>query len=445
MMNEPAAYGLVDKAVPFFFALIAVELLASRISRRRVYRLNDSIADLTLGGVSELAGMGTKVLMVAIYVLISDHLSLQVLAGVPAIPASNPFGPHGIDWVVLGWWILAFLLVDHQYYWGHRFCHEVNLAWSAHVAHHSSEEFNLVVALRQSATQSLFTMWFYFPLAFVGFTVVHFVVCLGINLIYQFWVHTRLIGRLGPIEWIMNTPSHHRVHHGRNPKYIDCNHAGVFILWDRLYGTFVREEEEPVYGLTSQLSSHNPIWSNIHHYVFVWRTFHQAHGLRDKLLVLLGKTGWRPDYLGGPILPSELPADYTKYDPVPARPVAIYVTVQFVIATVMSLVITTHAATADRPEYWLIAGGIVLTLFSFSNAASMLDGRRWVAPAEVVRLLAMLGFALVLMATRAVAAPWCLAVAMIAVSSLAGLFVVVARRDRAGAAGSLPHASGNQV
>ena len=428
-MDESTAVAIVDAAVPFFFVLIALEVLGGWLTRRKVYRLNDSIADLALGSVSQLTGLWTKIPTIIGFALIGEYLSIQALAGVAEIPLRSPFGAEGVDWVALGWWSLAFVLVDHQYYWGHRFTHQVNVAWSGHVAHHSSEEYNLAVALRQSGTQSFFTMWFHFPLAFVGFSWVHFAVCMGINLIYQFWIHTRLIGRMGPYGWIMNTPSHHRVHHGRNPKYIDKNHAGVFILWDRLYGTFQPEEEEPIYGVTSQLGSHNPVWSNVHHYVFVWRTFFQARGMGDKLRVLFAKTGWRPEHVGGPIEPQEVPADYTKYDPAVPRAVTAYAIVHFLAAVGFMFAITKQAAAAEGAELWWIVGGALFTVFSFSNVASFFDRRPWLAAAEITRLVIMIGMGVLSVALGEAGAPWGWLVAGLGVASL-GWFAFMTRRTR---------------
>lgn len=400
-MDASEAAAIIDKAVPFFFVLMAVELVASRVIGRAVYRLGDSIADLALGSVSQLVGLATKIPAVLGFALIGSTLSIQVLAGAPAIPDGNPFGAAGTDWATLGWWVLAFALIDHQYYWAHRFTHHMNLAWGAHVAHHSSEEYNLAVALRQSSTQTLFTMWFQFPLAVLGFTWLHFTVCMGINLLYQFWIHTRLIGRLGPLEWVMNTPSHHRVHHGRDPKYIDKNHAGVFIVWDRMYGSFQVEEEEPHYGVTTQLTSFNPVWSNLHHYAFVWRTFRAARGLRDKLGVLFRKTGWRPDYLGGPMVPPEVSPDHVKYQPEVPRWVKVYAVVHFAVAVVISLQVTRWAGVASGAGLLGVAGAALFAVVSFSNVAAMFDARAWVPGAEAARLAVMLAAGAALVAFAA--------------------------------------------
>jgi len=142
----------------------------------------------------------------------------------------------------------------------------MNVGWATHIAHHQSEEYNLSVALRQGVFQGFFFNFFYLPLAFLGFPPVVYIVCSQINTIYQFWIHTRTVGKLGFLERFMHTPSHHRVHHGRDAKYIDRNHAGVFIIWDKMFGTFQEEEEEPNYGLVSPLQSWNPVWGQVHYF-----------------------------------------------------------------------------------------------------------------------------------------------------------------------------------
>lgn len=170
------------------------------------------------------------------------------------------FPGFATDIAALASWAVVFVLVDLAYYWSHRFAHEVNILWAGHVVHHSSEEYNLPVALRQSSLHGLMSWIFYMPLAAIGVPWRMFVTCNAINLVYQFWIHTRAVGQMGSLtEAVMNTPSHHRVHHGVNPKYQDKSYAGVFIVFDRWFWSFQAEEEEPVYGITKPLQSWNPL------------------------------------------------------------------------------------------------------------------------------------------------------------------------------------------
>ena len=219
--------NLIHLAIPVFFLLIAVELVAARLLEKDVYRLSDSVSDLSCGILDQIVGVFLKTALFAGYVAVYDHFRLFSLPN---------------DSVAA--WVACFLGVDLFYYCSHRFSHEVNAGWATHIVHHQSEELNLAVALRQSAFGQIYTWIFYLPLALLGFPPLMFLTLNAANTLYQFWVHTRLIGKLGPMEWVFNTPSHHRVHHARNPQYIDKNHAGTLIVWDRLFGTFAEEKEE---------------------------------------------------------------------------------------------------------------------------------------------------------------------------------------------------------
>src|SRR6185436_19175726 len=221
--------------------------------------------DLSCGILSQISGIFSKLLAVGIYAWAWRHLAVQRwLPAVPAWAEGAPFArADAFPWLAvngpeLAAGVAAFLLVDLAYYCSHRTSHGVNLLWAGHVVHHSSEEYNLAVALRQSSLHGLFTWVFYLPLALAGIPPETYLVCYALNLVYQFWIHTQAVGRLGRLtELVMNTPSHHRVHHGRNPRYLDRNHAGVFIIWDRLFGTFEPETERVVYGLTKDIHTFN--------------------------------------------------------------------------------------------------------------------------------------------------------------------------------------------
>ena len=253
-------------AIPVFFLLIAVELVCARILERDSYRLSDSVGDISCGLLQQVTEVFLKTAVFAAYVFVYEHFRRF------AIPTSAAWA-----------WILCFLGYDLLYYWYHRLSHEVNAGWASHVVHHQSEEYNLTVALRQSAIP---VSWvFYLPLALVGFPPAMFLAVSAFDTLYQFWIHTRLVGRMGPLEWVLNTPSHHRVHHGRNPRYIDRNHGGTLIVWDRLFGSFAEEREEPVYGITKPLASFNPLWANLHYWVEMWDIARRAARPLDRLRV----------------------------------------------------------------------------------------------------------------------------------------------------------------
>jgi len=361
--------GAIHLAIPVFFLLIGVELVLARLVARDVYRLSDSVNDLSCGILQQVAEVFLKTALFAGY---ASLFASRRLLEVPATGA--------------GAWAACFVGVDFLYYWFHRWSHEAGAGWAAHVVHHQSEEYNLTVALRQGAFQPAFSWVFYLPLALVGFPPVMFLAVSSLNTLYQFWIHTRLIGRLGPLEWVLNTPSHHRVHHARNPKYVDRNHGGTLIVWDRLFGTFREEQDEPVYGITKPLASWNPIWANLHQWSEMWDVARRAERPLDKVRVLWKRPGWRPDDLGGAVLPSEVDkAALVKYDVPLPRGVALYVLAQFVAVNVGTVAFLHQSGRLGPP---VRVGGALAVVWSLASLGGLLDRRPWAAGLEAVRLLA---------------------------------------------------------
>ena len=354
-------------AVPGFFALIALELWVSRRRGHAYYRLNDSLNDLATGVLQQLL---TLLLAGAI---IAGYLYLYAHHRIAGLSAEDP--------VV---WLACFVGVDFLYYWFHRLSHEVNFLWAAHVVHHQSEEYNLTVALRQSAFQPLFSIVFYWPLALLGFPPLVFLACSSFNTLYQFWIHTREIGSLGPLEQVLMTPSHHRVHHGRNPIYIDRNHGGTFILWDKLFGTFEPEGEEVVYGVTKPLASWNPVWANFDTWLDLGHAARATRRWRDKLHVFLARPGWQPEDLGGFQAPPPVARGAPKYDPEVPRSISRYATLQFVQVVALSVGFPLVAADLPAAQQAAVVVGIVWGLL---NVGALFDGRRWATTSEWVRLV----------------------------------------------------------
>ena len=283
-------------------------------------------------------------------------------------------------------WLACWLGVDFFYYWFHRASHEINAGWAAHIVHHQSEDMNLAVALRQSVFQGAMSWVFYLPLALFGFPPAMFLTVSAVNTLYQFWIHTRLIGKLGPLEWVLNTPSHHRVHHGRNPKYIDRNHAGSLIIWDRMFGTFQEEEEEPVYGITKPLASSNPVWANLHYWADLWALARSTARPLDRLRVFAKPPGWRPPDLGGfEPAPEVDVATYSKYDPTTPRSLAVYVFAQFVLVNLLVAAFLYGQAALPGPTRVALA---LLIMASVLALGGLVDRRPWAIPSEVGRLLA---------------------------------------------------------
>ncbi|CAG0900280.1 unnamed protein product, partial [Darwinula stevensoni] len=199
-----------------------------------------------------------------------------------------------LNWDSPWTWILTAIAIDLGYYIFHRALHEVNLFWAVHQLHHNSKECNLTTALRNSLLLPCFDFVFYIPTALLGAPPSHILVHTQLNLLYQFWLHTETISSLGPLEYIINTPSHHRVHHGCNRYCIDKNYAGVLIIWDRIFGTFEPESEQVVYGLTHTVSTFNPMKLQFHHFQNICKSLWEMKSLEDRLKVLFYGPGWKP-------------------------------------------------------------------------------------------------------------------------------------------------------
>ncbi|MHA7128599.1 sterol desaturase family protein [Algoriphagus namhaensis] len=362
-------------AIPMYFILMAVEMITLRFQKHPGYRLNDAITNINCGVISQVTGVFIKVLSIGIYTMIYEYLAFFHI-------------PNNL-WTFL----LLFFLYDFCYYWAHRKSHEINLFWGGHVVHHSSEEYNLSVALRQSSTQTFWTFFFYFPLALLGFDPVMLVLASGINLLYQFWIHTEAIGKMGFFEKFMNTPSHHRVHHGRNPKYIDKNHGGTFILFDKWFGTFQEEEETPTYGITTPVNSWNPVWVNLAHYATMKKELAMIPNWRDKILYLFNKPGWLPDYLGGYRAPQEPGEDFRKFDTVVPPTFNWYIFFQYVFLLVLTGFFLFQVNSLDGIVILGVSLMIIWTTISFSG---IFEKRSWFYPQELLRILAFAGVCILL-------------------------------------------------
>jgi len=354
-------------SIPVFFILIAVELVYAFYKKLNYYRLNDSLANLSQGIGSQLVGIFLKTITFFGYIFIYEHWRFYSF-------------PNTI-WT----WLFLFMGVDFFYYWFHRLSHQINALWAAHIVHHQSEEYNLTVALRQSWFQSGFAWVFYLPLAFVGFEPVMFLTVSAFNTLYQFWIHTRAIGDMGPLEWFLNTPSHHRVHHGSNPKYIDKNHAGTLIIWDRLFGTFQKEEEEVVYGITTPLASWNPVWANFHYWIELFNTSRKANSIKEKVYVFTKSPGWFPENMGGRQFPKEINLDsYVKYSPEYDRKFNVYILFQFVFSLIIASILIFTAAKLNLLQ---LSACMILVIMSLTAYGSLMEQKSWGISMEYFRFL----------------------------------------------------------
>jgi sterol desaturase/sphingolipid hydroxylase (fatty acid hydroxylase superfamily) len=389
---------LVPYAIPFFLLAIAVELAWNGHRRAGYYRANDAINSLSLGVLSTTSKLVLVDIAGRVYGWVQQDLAI-------------------VPWAFEGWvsLVVAFVAYDFCYYWFHRISHERKIFWAAHVAHHQSEEYNLTTALRQTSTGFLLGWLFYVPCFLLGMPADDFVTVASANLIYQFWVHTRFVRTLGPLEYVLVTPMNHRVHHARNPEYIDRNYGGFFILWDRLFGTYKAEDSRiPIdFGITRGLNSWNPLWANLHVYVDMLRDTLKTPRLRDKLRIWYGRTHFVPP---GVTKPPGTPGN--RYDPPAGPALTVYVGVQFAALVLLGLSMTYLAGRVP-------AHGMAL-LFAYLLASLVVLGRmlergdtRW----EWLRLALSLALPLLL------PLPWLQVAVPIGVAASAAAFTPVAREN----------------
>ncbi len=361
----------VEFAIPVFLALIAVELAVDRARGTRYYALADTINSLSCGIVSTGMRVFFGFLALFVYEWIYGHAA-------PLHLATNRWGA----------WIFAFVLYDLCYYWHHRFGHTVNLFWAAHVVHHQSEEFNLTTALRQSGTDSFFGWLFYTPLALCGVPLAMFLVVAVAQLFYQFWPHTRHIRRLGALDRWIQTPSNHRVHHAQNDLYLDKNYVGVFLVWDRLFGSFQEElDQEPcIFGIRGQLKSWNPVWANLHYYWAMAKDAWHARSWGDKVRVWFMNPGWRPADVAArfPKPPYDPRVDFAKFDPPRHAWLSAYGLAQFIALAAANshfLTLLPRQAPVYNIAYFVFIAASLVCL------GGVLENRRAFLYAEAARLI----------------------------------------------------------
>ncbi|PKL79619.1 MAG: sterol desaturase family protein [Candidatus Melainabacteria bacterium HGW-Melainabacteria-1] len=350
----------IQLALPVFFVAIGIEALVAWRTRKDWYSLHDSVANLACGSLEQLAELAYKTLIFAVYVLLYEHLRL----------ANWPLES------VLAW-ISCFILVDLGYYWYHRASHRIWLLWAGHGPHHQSEEYNLTVALRQGALERAGSWLFWLPLAIAGFHPLMYLACAQFNNIYQFFIHTRAIDRLGPLEAVFNTPSHHRVHHGKNPAYIDKNFGGVLIIWDRLFGSFAPEQEAPVFGTVSPLRSWNPLWANWVFYVEMAQ-YMKGLTLLQRLQLPLKPPGWHPDR-PEPEIPLVDATTYSKYNTPRQLKHNLLLSLHFGLLLLITTGFLELVKQLNPGQVLLGSGALAM---GFIVLAGLIEGRSWYWRAE---------------------------------------------------------------
>ncbi len=270
---------IIVLATPVFFLLIAVEFAWGYAKGRNTYRLNDAINSISLGMLSQISAVFTRLFRIGIYTAIYSSVALF---------------PDEAFWTTWYGWLIALVFYDFCYYWLHRAGHESSLFWAAHVVHHQSQDYNLSTALRQTSSGAIFGWIFYVPMAIAGVPPLVFGVVVLVDLLYQFWVHTEHVPKLGWFDRWFCSPSNHRVHHAVNDHYLDKNYGGILIIWDRVFGSFKEEDEKCIYGTRSPLNSWDPLWSNAEVYWALAKDSWHARNWGDKLRVWFKPPGWRP-------------------------------------------------------------------------------------------------------------------------------------------------------
>jgi len=366
----------------FFLALIGTEIAVSLYKGDGGYRIGEAVVNVGHGVVYQVVDFLTKGLVALPFVALAGFVSWDLL-------------PTNVWWG----WLLGLIAYDFCSYWAHRHHHEIGVLWAIHGTHHAAEDFNLAAALRQPAFQKAFSWLWRLPLVFVlsGEMLIGLIV---FDFLYQFIQHTRYVPKLGPVEWVMNTPSHHRVHHGTQEKYLDKNYGGILIIWDRLFGTFKEEEEEPVYGLTKPLGSLNAVWGN----------FAMHAELVDAAKTV---TGWRKVavWFAGPGRLADLAPDHDYAVPPvfedAAAPIGIRI---YVVATSLCLV-PVLGWMVMVGDSWQWAARIAVSAFVVASvvlAGALLERKSWALPAEMSRIGLGTVAACVILAT-----PWPAAVGLV--------------------------------
>ncbi|CAM1370703.1 sterol desaturase family protein [Tenacibaculum xiamenense] len=280
-MQIPDLPNIIHYAIPFFVLTVIIEVILTVRVKMEQYEYKDALTSITMGLGNVFIGLFTKGIILSVFLFIYNFRFFTI-----------PF-----TW--WAWFILLFA-EDFVYYWNHRVGHESRLFWASHVVHHSSQKYNLATALRQTWSGSFYTFIFWIPLVFIGFHPVMILMQMSISLLYQYLIHTELIDRMPSwFERIFNTPSHHRVHHATNPQYLDRNHGGIFIIWDKLFGTFEPESEKPIYGLVSNIDTYNPLKVAFHEWFNMLRdVFASKTSFLNRFKYFIKPPGWKHDGTG---------------------------------------------------------------------------------------------------------------------------------------------------
>ncbi len=360
---------VLNYAIPFFLLLIVIEQIAAHFKGIKVNRGPDAISSLSSGNTNSIKDVLGLSIAIVSYGWLVDKVALFEIQ---------------TSWILV---VIAFVAKDFAGYWMHRWEHEINFLWNRHIIHHSSEEFNLSCALRQSISEvfSIFALLM-LPAALFGVPVEVIAIVAPIHLFAQFWYHTRLIGKMGFLEKIIVTPSHHRVHHAINPEYLDKNFSQVFIIWDKLFGTFQPELENvtPVYGVKRPAQTWNPILINFQHFWLLFMDSVRAKNWWDKIRLWFMPTGWRPADVAEkyPVKIVENVDAFKKYAPSLSNNLIIWSWFQLFVSLLLMLYLFNNIADIGMPGMFLYGAFLIINIFSFTT---LMDKSKWALTTEVMK------------------------------------------------------------
>lgn len=361
--------AVLTYVIPGFVVLIIIEYIASRIMGRDVVRSMDTISSLSSGMTNVIKDVLGLSIAIISYSWMVKHWAI--------------FSIESTVWL----YVVAFILIDFASYWSHRWNHEFNVLWNRHIVHHSSEEYNLSCALRQSISGIIGVYFFlYIPMALTGIPAEVVALLAPIHLFAQFWYHTRLIGKMGILEHILMTPSHHRVHHAINPEYIDRNYSAIFIWWDKMFGTFQEEQKDipPVYGVKKAVRTWNPYYINWMHFWQLTKDAWRTNNWWDKARIWFMPTGWRPDDVSTryPISITEDPYSQIKYDPYASPSLKAWSWFQLVTNNLLMFYIFHRIGDFHFIHTAYYLGFIALSIFAYT---ALMDRDKLAIPMELIK------------------------------------------------------------
>lgn len=350
--------------IPAFFTFVGLEYwIAKNKGKQKVFSYESSVTNISIGIAERLLNLFITGSFYSFYYYVYEHFALW------SIPN------HWLTWVIL------LLATDLVWYWYHRFGHEINVFWGAHIVHHQSEEFNYTVSARITTLQAIVRNVFWCSLPLAGFHPSMVITILVVHGTYSFFTHTQVVGKLGWLEYVLVTPSHHRVHHASNEKYLNKNYGDIFIFWDKLFGTFQVEEQEPVYGLTHPLKSHSFLWQHFHYYAELWEACRRSGSLFKSFRIIFGRPEDVDQSLREEIERKLLPGKV--YRKATAR-IRAYVNLQLVVSLIGVFLVTLTFKALSKTETALAVSLIILTLI---NCGALLEQQRWIYYLEITRTL----------------------------------------------------------